>query len=120
MFLSDWQFKYLNYDPHHVAAKHGLIKAYRYLLSNSLYPKNKCRKTPLHLAAKYGQLTICQLILDNVDNKNPLRNDKWTPLHEVGKITYPKVTSSRLSQLVAHFPIFRLFMKTPFVSRALK
>ena len=84
MFLPDWQFKYLNYDPHHVAAKHGLIKAYQYLLSNSLYPKNKCRKTPLHLAAKYGQLGICRLILDSADDKTPLRNDKWTPLHEVG------------------------------------
>ena len=102
MFLPDWQFKYLNYDPHHVAAKHGLIKAYQYLLSNSLYPKNKCRKTPLHLAAKYGQLTICQLILDNVDDKIPLRIDKWTPLHEVGEITCRKVAT------------FRLFMKGKF------
>ena len=40
--------------------------------------------TPLHLAAKYGQLGICRLILDNADDKTPLRNDKWTPLHEVG------------------------------------
>ena len=111
MFLSDWQFKYLNYDPHHVAAKHGLIKAYQYLLSNSLYPKNKCRKTPLYLAAKYGQLTICQLILDNVGDKNPQRNDKWTPLHEVGKITYPKVASSRPVSVSSTFKDFQTVYK---------
>ena len=50
--------------------------------------------TPLHLAAKIGNLTVCKLIIENVFDKNPtaslypeLReqrintNDQWTPLH---------------------------------------
>ena len=40
--------------------------------------------TPLHYAAMRGQLEMCKLILEMVDNKNPRTHHaiygKWTPL----------------------------------------
>ena len=36
--------------------------------------------TPLHEAAWYGNLQECKLIIDNVEDKNPLDNDGDTPL----------------------------------------
>merc|ERR1711974_499903 len=38
-------------------------------------------KTPLHVAAHKGYVEICQLILDNVEEKNPLGIHNNTPLH---------------------------------------
>ena len=38
--------------------------------------------TPLHTAAKYGDLSGCKLILDNVENKNPANSYENTPLHQ--------------------------------------
>ena len=35
--------------------------------------------TPLHLAARNGQIEICQLILKNVHDKNPECNEGQTP-----------------------------------------
>ena len=37
--------------------------------------------TPLHWAAQYGNADICQLILKNVENKNPKDSYGGTPLH---------------------------------------
>ena len=37
--------------------------------------------TPLHEAAWKGHLSVCQLIVDNVDDKNPKNDNGKTPLH---------------------------------------
>ena len=109
--------KYGN-TPLHVAAKMGQSGAYHLIMEN-VANKNpfqtisdatnwKCMRrgkldkwflpqsaTPLHLAAKNGNLSVCKLIIENVLDKNPtaclypeLREqkitntqDQWTPLH---------------------------------------
>jgi len=44
--------------------------------------------TPLHLSAKNGHFDICQLIMENVPNKNPANLFGITPLHEAIKNCY--------------------------------
>lgn len=39
--------------------------------------------TPLHIAAGAGRLEICQLIMDDLDNKNPGDPNGYTPLHRL-------------------------------------
>ena len=43
--------------------------------------KEKNGETPLHKAAKEGNLLECKLIMDNVEDKNPKDDFGWTPLH---------------------------------------
>ena len=40
-----------------------------------------CKRTPLHFAALHGHLEICKLLLDRVEDKNPLDFEMCTPLH---------------------------------------
>ena len=42
--------------------------------------KGKKGQTPLHVAALNGHTAICQLFLDNNQNKNPKDFSGWTPL----------------------------------------
>ena len=44
-------------------------------------PSNEWGNTPLHYAAQYGHLEICQLIIKSVNEKNPPNIMKFTPLH---------------------------------------
>ena len=38
--------------------------------------------TPLHFAAECGFLEICEMIMENMEEKNPKNNSWVTPLHE--------------------------------------
>ena len=40
---------------------------------------------PFHWAAENGYLSVCLLIVENVDDKNPTDNSGWTPLHEAAR-----------------------------------
>ena len=59
------------WTPLHQAARHGFqfLELYEIIISN-LFNKNpesfQDSTTPLHLAAKHGHLSICQLILHNI------------------------------------------------------
>ena len=44
-------------------------------------PRDKDGNTPLHIAARYGNLNIIQLLLPAMEDKNPINNDGYTPLH---------------------------------------
>ena len=44
-------------------------------------PKNVDGITPLHVAARFGHLEICQLLLTNLKKKNPKSNNNLTPLY---------------------------------------
>ena len=43
---------------------------------------SQCSKgwIPLHLAAEEGHLSVCRLIVENVDDRNPKNEDGFTPL----------------------------------------
>ena len=41
----------------------------------------KVKFTPLYKAAKNGHYEVCQLIISNVNEKNPASHDGFTPLH---------------------------------------
>jgi ankyrin repeat protein len=43
-------------------------------------PAAKNGMTPLHWAAKYGQLEMVKLLLENAEDKNPADNEDKTPL----------------------------------------
>ena len=44
------------------------------------YPKDENGMTPLHYAAKYGYICVCQLLLKNFSDKNPKSTTDKTPL----------------------------------------
>ena len=48
----------------------------------------------IHLAARYRYLSICQLILENIDEKNPKSNGGWTPLHLAARNSHLSVLSA--------------------------
>ena len=59
-------------------------------------PKNAGR-TPLYFAAEHGHLSICQLIIEKIEDKNPKGSTfGWTPLH--------------CAALNGHFAICKLIM----------
>ena len=75
--------------PYHLAAEYGLVNAYKYLMSisriknpGSHNPGTGKGQTPLHVAADRGQLEICKLVINNVEDKNPPNlKEGATPLH---------------------------------------
>ena len=48
-------------------------------------PKDKNGNTPLHEAAKSGQLRICELLTNNINDVNPKNNEGTMPLHLAAK-----------------------------------
>ena len=42
-------------------------------------PAAACGGTPLHFAACMGRLEMCKVILENVNDKNPVDNNGKTP-----------------------------------------
>ena len=55
------------------------------VMKGNIYPKDNRRRTPAYFAAKYGHYDICQLIIDNVDDKNPKDKYHNTPLHKAAE-----------------------------------
>ena len=70
-------------SPHHIAALEG-----KYQLMQNFLTKNTEKnpkkiedgQTPLHIAARRGNLDICRLIVLNVEDTNPADNNGCTPL----------------------------------------
>ena len=51
------------------------------------------------MAAKYGYYDMCQLIIDKIEDKNPVDDEGWTPLHyaaERGHMDICKMIASYL------------------------
>ena len=47
--------------------------------------------TPLHIAARSGNLSICKLIMDNVTDKNPENKFGLRPLHNAAALGHFEV-----------------------------
>ena len=47
--------------------------------------------TPLHMAAEKGHYEVFQLIISNVNEKNPASHDGFTPLHIATKHGHYKI-----------------------------
>ena len=55
-------------------------------------PKRNCDgMTPFHFAALNGHLEICNMFIENLEDKNPRANDGWTPLHYAAKYGHIQV-----------------------------
>ena len=73
------------------------------LKGENMIDKNPCldtrdgKSTPLHVAAKRGCFEMCQLIVMEIDNKNPKDFQGYTPLHYAAE--------------EGHYQICKLFIK---------
>jgi ankyrin repeat protein len=62
--------------------------------------------TPLHFAARKGQLAVCQLMLDNLSDKNPAtKTARVTPLHMAARDGHVAVCKLIMENLVDKNPI---------------
>ena len=100
-YLKNWCI-----TPLHVAAKNGHLAAYKLIMEtvtdknpllnprSDMYGLEKMQQpkelhciqnfygcTPLHLAAIYGHISICKMIMANLVEKNPTNSSRYTPLH---------------------------------------
>ena len=51
------------------------------LFSLAQSPKDQDGCTPFHLAASNGMIAVCEIILQNLKDKNPKNKKGLTPLH---------------------------------------
>ena len=67
--------------PLHYAARYDQLTAYQVIMENNPIINPECGyMTPFHIAAEHGHLSICKLIIDKVEDKNPRNVDRETPL----------------------------------------
>jgi len=67
-------------------------------------PKDKEGRTPLHHAAKYGNLEVCKLIMGEIEDKNPTDTAGWTPLHCAAQNGHEEIYNLIASQVVDKNP----------------
>ena len=69
----------------HFAAEQGHFDVCEYLIKyldgEDKNPKDKYGRTPMHLAAYFGELEIVKCIMDKLEDKNPKNLDGQTPMH---------------------------------------
>ena len=69
--------------------------------------------TPLHLAAMMGNLALCKLIIEKIQDKNPSGGDDgWTPLHWAAHMGHLEMCRLMISNVQNKNPI-TLNGKTP-------
>ena len=93
-----WKFPHLGKQIFKKLSNKNLVKSkkvaktWEYYIANEKFNKQKVQfetkqkekdvngTTPLHEAARYGNLQECKMIIDNVENKNPRNDYGNTPL----------------------------------------
>jgi ankyrin repeat protein len=70
--------------PLHYAAICGMHNVAEFLIiehSHDLNARDLGKKTPLHLASRYGHADLAELLLEHGGDADAQDQDKWTPLH---------------------------------------
>ena len=65
--------------------KRPIIKRIKFNFFSLVFFTDQRGRTPLHFAAQHGQLPVCELIIANVENKNPMDREGHTPLYYAAK-----------------------------------
>ena len=68
-------------------------------------PKNKDGRTPLHVAAAFGQTQIYDFIIKHVKDKNPSANNGDTPLHIAAREGHVDVCKLIIANVVDRAPL---------------
>ena len=75
--------KITSFSPHDIAAYCGNADLYKHFVekTHDINPKEPHSEyTPLHFAACYGKIEICQFIIADLNDKNPKNKDGVTPV----------------------------------------
>ena len=111
--------------PLHLAAENGHLEVCKFIMDNipnkdpTIWNKSvftlsrnstgtitRCeQETPLHLAAKSGQIAVCRLMLGNMLDKNPASNlSKTTPLHYAAEAGHLQVCKLIMENIIDKNP----------------
>jgi ankyrin repeat protein len=99
----------MGYTPLHDAAGYSnpiRLEIFKLIFDNvqDKEPKDNKGRTPLHHAAKYGNLEVCKLIIGEIENKNPMDSAGWTPLHCAAQNGHEEICDLISSQVVDKNP----------------
>ena len=94
------------------AAGSGQYKMVKFILETStkgekiFWKKHRCKygSTPYHLAAQGGWLKICELFVENNQNKNPKDDYGMTPLHYAARGGYLEICELILNTIKDKYP----------------
>ena len=65
--------------------------------------KDNAGWTPLHFATGYNYISICKLIIENIEDANPENNELTTPLHIAAHYGYLEICDLILNR-IDHLP----------------
>ena len=90
---ADWERKFSTGDfgetPFYLAAKNSRLTLSEVMIEYENFPvehpEGKFGNTLLHMAAKVGNIPLYQMIIDNIEDKNPKNDRGETPFHEAAK-----------------------------------
>ena len=74
----------------------------RFIIDNidNKNPRATSGVTPLHMAAKCGNLEVCKLIMATIDELIPEDNNGMTPLHEAAAQNYSEVCEFIIGKII--------------------
>ena len=121
-------FTYLSHEgkdltPLHFAVMYdsdiikGIVKGFLEVEKDK-NPRDKDGNTPLHTAARNGNLDVTQLIIETIEDKNPKNNHGETPLHKASFDGNIKIVELILKSISDKNPVNQ-FMQTPLHNAAL-
>ena len=65
----------------------------------------------LHVAAQNGHLEVCQLIITNVEDKNPTNNHGLTPLHAAAEKGHLEIPRARRGYFLSYLCYRKLVLR---------
>ena len=89
-----WENREIEISPLYVAGGMGDIELFNCIKEKTGLnenSKNNLGHTPFHVAAANNRLSLCEVIIDKLQDKNPRSNIGQTPLHHAASEGYLKV-----------------------------